>query len=147
MMEGKTITEGNAIVEIVDVIDTAKVFAELSHPGSGGICVFVGTVREFTDNEEVVSLEFETYKTMALKEMGEIARDAMEKWQLNKVVLRHAVGAKQVEEPVVVVGASSAHRDACFTACRYLIDTLKERVPIWKKEIFKNKEVWVSAHP
>ena len=108
---------------------------------------FCSAVREFTDNEEVKSLEFETYKSMAIKEMGNIAREAKEKWALNKVVLRHAVGAKQVEEPVVVVGASSAHREACFTACRYLIDTLKERVPIWKKEIFRNKSVWVSAHP
>lgn len=139
--------KGNYILEIVDVIDTSKVFAELSHPQSGGICVFVGAVREFTDNEEVLALEFETYKTMALLEMEKIALEAIEKWKLNKIVIRHAVGAKQVEEPVVVVGASSAHRDACFEACRYLIDTLKERVPIWKKEMFKNKSVWVSAHP
>ncbi len=138
---------GNMSIEIVDVIDTSKVFAELSHPQSGGICVFVGAVREFTDNEEVLSLEFETYKVMALKEMKKIALEATEKWKLNKVVIRHAVGPKNVEEPVVVVGASSAHRDACFKACRYLIDTLKERVPIWKKEMFKNKAVWVSAHP
>ncbi len=139
--------KGNSSIEIVDVIDTAKVFAELSHPHSGGLCVFVGAVREFTDNEEVLALEFETYKTMALVEMEKIALEATEKWKLNKVIIRHAVGAKQVEEPVVVVGASSAHRDACFEACRYLIDTLKKRVPIWKKEMFKNKSVWVSAHP
>lgn len=139
--------ERNTIIEIVEVIDASKVFAELSHSHSGGICVFLGAVREFTDNEEVVSLEFETYKAMALKEMEKIALEATIKWKLNKVIIRHAVGAKQVEEPVVVVGASSAHRDACFEACRYLIDTLKQRVPIWKKEIFKNKSVWVSAHP
>ncbi|MEP2280774.1 molybdenum cofactor biosynthesis protein MoaE [Maribacter sp.] len=135
------------VIEIVDVIDTAEVYTELSDAKSGGICVFVGAVREFTNNEEVVALEFETYKTMALKEMGKIADSALEKWSLNKVVMRHAVGEKGVEEPVVVVGASSAHRDACFEACRYLIDTLKETVPIWKKEKFKNKTVWVSAHP
>lgn len=135
------------IIEIVDVIDTTKVFEELSHSNSGGICVFVGAVREFTNNEEVVALEFETYKTMALKEMGQIAKTAHGKWGLNKVIIRHAVGKKEVKEPVVIVGASSAHRDACFEACRFLIDTLKERVPIWKKEIFKNKSVWVSAHP
>lgn len=135
------------IVEIVDKIDTSQVFADLSHAHSGGICVFVGTVREFTQNEEVVSLEFETYKKMALKEMDKIAQDASAKWNLNTVIIRHAIGAKKVEEPVVVVGASSAHRDACFEACRYLIDTLKETVPIWKKELFKNKTVWVSAHP
>lgn len=135
------------VIEIVDEIDTAKVYAELRDANSGGICVFVGAVREFTNNEEVVALEFETYKTMALKEMEKIADSALEKWSLNKVVMRHAVGEKVVEEPVVVVGASSAHRDACFEACRYLIDTLKETVPIWKKEKFKNKTVWVSAHP
>ena len=136
-----------SIIEIVKKIEVSQVYAELSDPKSGGICVFVGTVREQTKNEEVVSLEFETYKKMALKEMEKIAAEAIVKWQLNKVVIRHAVGVKNIEEPVVVVGASSAHRDACFEACRYLIDTLKERVPIWKKEKFKNKSVWVSAHP
>jgi len=137
----------NKIIEIVETIDTAKVYSELSDAKSGGICVFVGAVREFTKNEEVVALEFETYETMALKEMGKIADAAMRKWSLNKVVMKHVVGEKGVEEPVVVVGASSAHRDACFEACRFLIDTLKETVPIWKKEKFKNKTVWVSAHP
>ena len=135
------------IIEIVDTIDTSQVFTELSDAQSGGICVFVGTVREFTQGEEVVSLEFETYQKMALREMDKIAVAAMEKWQLNKVIIRHAVGLKKVETPVVVVGASSAHRNACFEACRYLIDTLKETVPIWKKEVFENKTVWVSAHP
>ncbi len=137
----------NKIIEIVDSIDTSKVYQELSDAKSGGICVFVGAVREFTNNEEVIALEFETYKTMALKEMDKIADEALVKWNLNKVVMRHAVGEKGVAEPVVVVGASSAHRDACFEACRFLIDTLKETVPIWKKEKFKNKSVWVSAHP
>ena len=135
------------IIEIVDVIDTSKVFTELFDAQSGGICVFVGTVREFTQGQEVVSLEFEAYKKMALKEMDKIASDAVERWKLNKVIIRHAVGLKKVEAPVVVVGASSAHRDACFEACRYLIDTLKETVPIWKKEMFEDKTVWVSAHP
>jgi len=135
------------IVEIVESIDTSQVFTELSDAHSGGICVFVGTVREFTQGEEVVSLEFETYKKMALSEMEKIASDAVKKWKLNKVIIRHAIGLKKVEEPVVVVGASSAHRDACFEASRYLIDTLKETVPIWKKEMFENKTVWVSAHP
>lgn len=135
------------IIEIVDTIDTSQVFTDLSDAHSGGICVFVGTVREFTQGEVVVSLEFETYAKMALREMEKIASFALGKWALNKVVIRHAVGLKKVEEPVVIVGASSAHRDACFEACRYLIDTLKETVPIWKKEVFENKTVWVSAHP
>ena len=136
-----------SIIEIVNTIDTTVVYDELSDSKSGGICVFVGTVREFTNDETVVSLEFEAYKNMALKEMGKIVDKARTKWPLNKVVLRHAVGVKKVREAVVVVGVSAAHRNECFEACRFLIDTLKETVPIWKKEVFKNKSIWVSAHP
>ncbi|MBD0778711.1 molybdenum cofactor biosynthesis protein MoaE [Maribacter sp. ANRC-HE7] len=135
------------IIEIVETIDTARVYDELSDAKSGGICVFVGTVRDFTNNESVISLEFEAYKSMALKEMEKIVDQAAEKWSMNKVVIRHAVGLKKVQEPVVVIGVSTAHRDACFAACRYMIDTLKETVPIWKKEMFEDKSVWVSAHP
>jgi molybdopterin synthase catalytic subunit len=134
-------------IEIVDQIDTSTVYAQLSDSHSGGICVFVGAVREFTAQQEVVGLEFETYEKMALKEMEKIADKAIDKWNLQKVVIKHAVGMKNVEEPVVIVGASSAHRSECFEACRFLIDTLKETVPIWKKELFKDKTVWVSAHP
>ncbi len=137
----------NKIIEIVKELDTNTVYQELSHPQSGGICVFVGSVREITNNEQVMALEFETYESMALKEMHKLADVALEKWNLNKVVIKHAVGKKDVQDPVVIVGASSAHRTACFEACRFLIDTLKETVPIWKKEMFKNKSVWVSAHP
>jgi len=135
------------IIEIVDRIDTERVYDELSDAASGGICVFVGTVRELTNNETVVSLSFEAYKTMAIKEMEKIAEEAAEKWPLNKLVMRHAVGEKKVKEAVVIVGVSTAHRSECFDACRFLIDTLKARVPIWKKEEFMNKSVWVSAHP
>ena len=134
-------------IEIVDIIDTSVVYDELSDAASGGICVFLGTVREFTNNETVVSLEFESYKMMALKEMDKIANEALAIWPLNKVVIRHAVGVKKVQEAVVVIGVSAAHRNECFEACRFLIDTLKATVPIWKKEMFKNKSVWVSAHP
>lgn len=135
------------IIALVEQLDTNLVYKELSHPKSGGICVFVGAVREFTNEEKVSALEFESYKGMALKEMDKIADKALETWNLNKVVIKHALGRKGVEEPVVIVGASSAHRSDCFEACRFLIDTLKETVPIWKKEMFENKTVWVSAHP
>jgi len=135
------------LVELVATIETDNIFKKLSHPESGGICVFVGSVRNQTKQQEVTSLDFEAYESMALKEMHEIAETAKKRWSLNKVIINHVTGEKKVEEPVVVVGASSAHRDACFEACRYLIDTLKDRVPIWKKEIFKDKSVWVSAHP
>ncbi len=135
------------IIQISESIDCTTIYEELSHPDSGGICVFIGTVRQQTNNEEVTSLFFESYESMAISEIEKIIDEATQKWELNKVIVKHAVGSKKPTEPVVVVGASSAHRDACFEACRYLIDTLKQKVPIWKKEFFKNKSVWVSAHP
>ncbi|NER18751.1 molybdenum cofactor biosynthesis protein MoaE [Spongiivirga citrea] len=134
-------------IQIVSKIDTTIAYEKLSHPESGGVCVFIGSVRNVTQNEKVEALDFEAYEKMAIKEMETIANDALKKWKLNKVIMHHVVGKKQIEDPVVMVGASSAHRDACFEACRYLIDTLKERVPIWKKEFFENKTVWVSSHP
>ncbi|MFP2997138.1 molybdenum cofactor biosynthesis protein MoaE [Spongiivirga sp. MCCC 1A20706] len=134
-------------IKIVDNIDTAIAYKQLSHPKSGGVCVFIGSVRNVTQNETVEALDFEAYEKMALKEMQSIAKEATEKWELNKVLMHHVVGKKLIEEPVVMVGASSAHRNPCFEACRYLIDTLKERVPIWKKEFFENKTVWVSSTP
>jgi len=134
-------------IQIVSKIDTTIAYEKLSHPESGGVCVFIGSVRNVTQNEKVEALDFEAYEKMAIKEMEAIANIALKKWGLNKVIMHHVVGKKQIEDPVVMVGASSAHRDACFEACRYLIDTLKERVPIWKKEFFENKTVWVSSHP
>lgn len=135
------------IIEITENLDPSNVFSELSDPLSGGICVFFGAVRNQTEGNEVNELFFEAYESMALKEMNKIADEAFEKWELNKLIIKHAVGTKKVKEPVVIVGASSAHRDNCFEACRFLIDTLKERVPIWKKEFFENQEIWVSSHP
>ncbi|PKP39514.1 MAG: molybdenum cofactor biosynthesis protein MoaE [Bacteroidetes bacterium HGW-Bacteroidetes-13] len=135
------------IIQISESIDCATIYEELSHPESGGICVFIGTVRQQTNNEEVTSLYFESYESMAISEIEKIIDEAAQKWTLNKVIVKHALGSKNPKEPVVIVGASSAHREACFAACRFLIDTLKQKVPIWKKEFFKNKSVWVSAHP
>ena len=137
----------NIDIQIVPHIDTTIAYQQLSHPESGGICVFIGSVRNNTQNNKVDALDFETYEKMAIKEMKAIAETAKEKWKLNEVLMHHAFGRKEIEEAVVMVGASSAHRDACFEACRYLIDTLKERVPIWKKEFFADKTVWVSADP
>lgn len=136
------------IIELSERLDCSQVYEELSHPSSGGVCVFIGSVRDLTDGEAVTGLFFEAYEEMAVKEMNRIADEAIERWNLNKVVIRHALGNKKIEDPVVIVGASSAHRDGCFAACRYMIDTLKEQVPIWKKEYFKHKkEVWVTERP
>ena len=114
---------------------------------SGGIDIFIGTVRNATKGKPVVRLEFEAYNQMAINEMSKIAEQALVKWPVQKVLIHHRTGVLQVGEVPVIIAVSAAHRDAAFEACRYIIDTLKQTVPIWKKEIFEDGEVWVAAHP
>lgn len=116
-------------------------------PQSGGIDVFIGTVRDSTKGKRVIRLEFEAYEPMALKEMGAIAAQALEKWPVQKLLIHHRTGLLEVGEVPVIIAVSCAHRNAAFEACRFVIDTLKQTVPIWKKEIFEDGEVWVAAHP
>jgi molybdopterin synthase catalytic subunit len=116
-------------------------------PESGGIDVFIGTVRNATKGKTVLKLEFEAYAQMAINEMKKIAQQASDKWPVQKVLIHHRTGVLQVGEVPVVIAVSAAHRDAAFDACRYIIDTLKQTVPIWKKEFFEDGEVWVAAHP
>ncbi|MDB5118580.1 MAG: molybdenum cofactor biosynthesis protein MoaE [Mucilaginibacter sp.] len=116
-------------------------------PESGGIDVFIGTVRNATKGKPVVRLEFEAYDKMALNEMEKIAQQAFAQWPVQKILIHHRTGVLQVGEIPVIIAVSAAHRDAAFDACRYIIDTLKQTVPIWKKEIFEDGEVWVAARP
>ncbi len=115
--------------------------------GAGGTVVFVGTVRIQTKGKKVLKLEFESYEPMAIKEMQKIAEAAAKKWDALKIAIHHRVGLLQVGEIPVVIAVSTPHRKAAFEACAYCIDTLKETVPIWKKEFFEDGEVWVAAHP
>jgi molybdopterin synthase catalytic subunit len=116
-------------------------------PQCGGIDVFIGTVRAATKGKTVVRLEFEAYQNMALKEMKKIADEALQKWSIHKISIHHRTGILEIGEIPVVIAVSATHRAAAFDACRYIIDTLKQTVPIWKKEIFEDGEVWVAAHP
>ncbi len=114
---------------------------------AGGVAVFIGTVRNNTKGRGVVRLEFEAYEPMAVSEMQKIAAQAQNRWQCEKVSIHHRTGTLGVGEIAVVIALATPHRKAAFEACEYCIDTLKETVPIWKKEIFEDGEVWVAAHP
>jgi molybdopterin synthase catalytic subunit len=116
-------------------------------PECGGVDIFIGTVRNATKGKTVVQLEFEAYEAMALKEMQKIADDVFQKWPVQKMVIHHRTGILNIGEVPVVIAVAAAHRAAAFDACRYTIDTLKQTVPIWKKEVFEDGEVWVAAHP
>ena len=113
----------------------------------GGITAFVGTVRNDTQGKEVLQLDFSTYKPMAIKEMQKIADKALQNFKIHKIAIHHAEGMLQIGEIPVIIAVSAKHRKAAFLACEFAIDTLKETVPIWKKEYFSDGEVWVNAHP
>jgi molybdopterin synthase catalytic subunit len=128
-------------------IDTEKVINLVKTNSSGAVNVFIGTVRNSTQNKEVVGLEFESYESMAVKEIDKIIAQAKTRWPINEMAIYHRVGLLAIGDVPVVIAVSTPHRKQGFEACQFAIDTLKETVPIWKKEIFADGEEWVSAHP
>ena len=122
-------------------------FDFVKDPGCGGMALFVGTVRNTTQNKEVKFLDFSAYEAMAVKEMQKIAEQALVQFTIKKIAIHHAKGLLQIGDIPVIISVSSPHRKDAFDACQYAIDTLKETVPIWKKEHFSDGEVWVNAHP
>lgn len=131
----------NTDINIQDCIEAVR------NDAGGGIDIFIGTVRNQTKGKTVLRLEFEAYESMALKEMQQIALAARAKWDVQHIVIHHRTGVLEVGDVPVVIAVSAAHRAAAFEACRFIIDSLKESVPIWKKEVFSDGEVWVNAHP
>jgi molybdopterin synthase catalytic subunit len=121
--------------------------AWVEDPGAGGVVVFVGTVRNQTQGRPVTRLEFEAYGPMALREMEKIALSILQQWPAKRIAIHHRTGALAIGEAAVVIAVSAPHRGAAFAACQYAIDTLKQTVPIWKKEVFEDGEVWVGSRP
>jgi len=116
-------------------------------PTCGGIDIFIGTVRNHTKGRTVNKLDFSAYAPMAIKEMQLIAETILEKFDVLKIAIHHAKGILQIGDIPVIISVSASHRIAAFQACQFAIDTLKETVPIWKKEHFEDGEVWVNSHP
>ena len=130
-----------------DPLNVQACMDKVAHDGAGGTTIFVGTVRNQTKGKRVVQLEFEAYEPMAIKEMQKIAQYMQQKWNALHVVMHHRVGVLDIGEIPVIIAVATPHRKAAFEACEYGIDTLKETVPIWKKEVFEDGDVWVAAHP
>lgn len=128
-------------------IDVQKVIETATCLGAGGVNVFIGTVRDNTHNKKVVWLEYEAYESMAVAETRKIIDEAAQKWDLLGWAVSHRVGTLKPGEVAVVVAVSARHRKATFEACQFIIDKLKETVPIFKKEVFEDGEEWVSATP
>ncbi|KAA2244498.1 molybdenum cofactor biosynthesis protein MoaE [Chitinophaga agrisoli] len=137
----------DVLIDIKEEITVQEAVDFVTTPDCGGIAVFVGTVRNATKGKPVQRLFFECYTPMALLELEKIARHTLTEMGIRKIAILHVSGDKLPGETVVVIAAASPHRAAAFAACQYAIDTLKETVPIWKKEYFEDGEVWVAAHP
>lgn len=130
-----------------EALDLQSCYDFVQDEACGGIAVFVGTVRDNSNSRSVIKLEFSAYEPMAVKEMRKIAMQAIERFGIRKIAIHHAIGELEIGAVPVIIAVSSAHRAAAFRACEFAIDTLKQTVPIWKKEYFKDGEVWVNAHP
>jgi molybdopterin synthase catalytic subunit len=135
-------------VEITDeVIASAEIAAEIKAGPDGAVCVFDGIVRDNTRGRRTLYLDYEAYREMALEKMNGLAAEAVTRFGVRDVALVHRLGRLQVGETSVLVVVASAHRGAAFDACRWLIDTLKKTVPIWKKEQFVDGAIWADGEP
>jgi molybdopterin synthase catalytic subunit len=118
------------------------VIQQVSNPYAGAILTFVGTVREFTQGQRTIHLEYEAYPEMAVKKMAEIAFEIEEKWPGAEVAMVHRLGKLEIEEASVIIAVATPHRAASFEAGRYAIERLKQIVPIWKKEVWEDGSEW-----
>jgi molybdopterin synthase catalytic subunit len=127
-------------------IDAAAVTERVRSPHAGAVCTFLGTVRDLTDDRKTVALRYEAYPEMATKKMLELEEEARRRWPVIELAMVHRVGELELGEISVVVAVSCPHRGDAFEACRWLIDTLKEIVPIWKQETWEDgRQEWI--HP
>src|SRR5258708_1958108 len=135
-------------VEIVEgPIAEEGIVAGLKAGSDGAVCVFDGIVRDNTRGRQTLYLDYEAYREMALEQMLRLAAEAVEKFGVRDVAVVHRLGRLMVGETSVLIVVASAHRGAAFDACRWLIDTLKKTVPIWKKEQFVDGAIWADGEP
>jgi molybdopterin converting factor subunit 1 len=130
-----------------EIIDTAGTLDRLKRGEDGAALVFEGVVRNQTRGRKTVYLDYEAYEEMALAQMEELAEQALGRFQIRDVAIVHRLGRLEIGETSVLIAVASAHRAAAFDACRWLIDTLKKTVPIWKKEHFEDGAVWADGDP
>jgi molybdopterin synthase catalytic subunit len=130
-------------------LDVAAAIAAVGGEECGGTAVFIGTVRQSsgssTEGRRVVRLDYDAHPHLADEQLNNICAAAQEKWGLTRVLTQHRTGSCDVGEPTVVVACSAPHRAEALEACRYIIDAIKESVPIWKREVYDDGSVWVGA--
>jgi MoaE-MoaD fusion protein len=123
------------------------IVAALERPEDGAIVIFDGIVRNNSRGRRTLYLEYESYESMAVSKLRELAAESLRRFRVRNVALVHRLGHLEIGESSVLIAVFSAHRAAAFDACRWIIDTLKRTVPIWKKEFFEDGAVWADGEP
>jgi len=126
-------------------IDVDKLLDYVSDQSSGASVLFTGTVRDHNEQDKVSKLHYETYQEMAEKILQEIENEVHAKWKINKFIAIHRTGTLKVGEVSVAVAISSEHRKEAFEACKFAIDSIKEKAPIWKKEFSESGTEWLEG--
>ena len=134
------------LISITDKpIDVNKLFNDVSDQSSGASVLFTGTVRDHNEQDKVTKLHYEAYQEMAEKILQEIEIEVHKKWNINKFVAIHRTGTLKVGEVSVAVAVSAEHRKEAFEACKFGIDSIKEKAPIWKKEFAESGIEWLGV--
>lgn len=134
-----------ALFEIVDIpIVVEEVTNKVARREAGAITTFIGTVRELTKGKRTLYLEYEAYKSMAVKQLTRIGEEMNEKWPDAKVAIMHRVGRLEIMDIAVVIAVSSPHRKVAYEANEYAIERIKRIVPIWKKEFWEDGTMWIG---
>jgi len=152
---GAALNEGDEVAVIPPVsggafrissepLELARVVEEASSDDAGAVATFVGTVRRRSRDRDVLHLEYEAFEEMAEPMLARLAGELTAKHGLSKVAIHHRVGRVEIGEPSVVIAVSAPHRAAALDACREAIDTLKETIPLWKKEVYTGGEEWIG---
>ena len=128
-----------------DPIDITSVARRVVPPGCGATVTLDGYVRQFTKGRETLHLVYEAYEPMALKEMEKLIEQAKRDFEISNVGIVHRLGRLEIGETSVVISVAAPHRKAAFAACEWIIRELKQTVPIWKKEVFADGEVWIEG--
>ena len=126
-------------------IELNELVAHVADPAAGGLATFIGSTRDNNEGRSIISLDYEVYPGMAEQEMAKLGEEASEKWEITRMAIVHRIGNVPIGEASVIIAVSAPHRDDAFKACRYAIDELKKRVPIWKKEIYQGGEIWIGT--
>jgi molybdopterin synthase catalytic subunit len=127
-----------------DPLSIEEIVNKVKADSSGAIVSFIGTVRNESMGKKVLYLEYDAYESMAVKKLREIGEEIKQKWNIDKIAIKHRIGRMDIGEISVVIAISAPHRKDALEASRYTIDRIKEIVPIWKKEAWEDGETWIG---